>query len=193
MVPLDALAETTKPFPDRKQELYKLIERKGKGSYFSRICVLCEKKFPKDAMGNKVIFKHIIRLRREWDPSLIPKKLEMLEDGMGMYNLLAVCPFCSQFFDPDVDGGISFPKQQKGQLDDITFAEKVDQTSKKEKDRKFFDTRYPLKGDFKEDVVCNRETVKSRQGAVLVRNVTAHLNYEMELADEKRKEKENKT
>ena len=192
MVPLEALAATTKPFPDRKQELNKLIERKGKGSFFSRICALCEKKFPKDAMGNKVIFKHIIRLRREWDPSLIPKKLEMLEDGMGMYNLLAVCPFCSQFFDPDVDGGIAFPQQLISQGDDITFAEKVDQTSKKEKGKKFFDARYPLTGVFKEDFVANRETVKSRQGALLVRNVTAHLNYEMELAEEKRKEKANR-
>ena len=32
-----------------------------------------------------------------------------MENNISMYNLVYVCQFCYQFFDPDFDGGIAFP------------------------------------------------------------------------------------
>jgi hypothetical protein len=60
-------------------------------------------------MEIQVLWKHIIKLRRRWDPALVPKEIEMLENTVSMYNLVYCCIFCSQYFDPDFEGGIAEP------------------------------------------------------------------------------------
>jgi hypothetical protein len=55
----------------------------------------------------------VITLRRKWDPSLVSKELEALDQTISMYNLVHVCLFCGQFFDPDFEGGIAYPQKEK--------------------------------------------------------------------------------
>ena len=44
---------------------------------------------------------------------------------MGMYNLVPVCPFCAQFFDPDFDGGIAFPQRELKVKEDPQITDKL--------------------------------------------------------------------
>ena len=74
-----------------------------------RTCTLCSKRYSYSATNHKVLFKHIISFRRNCDPSLVSKDLQMLEQGTSMFNLMTVCGFCYQFFHPDFPGGIFFP------------------------------------------------------------------------------------
>ena len=87
-------------------------EKKKKGAFFKRICALCNVQFPKDAVSSSVIYKHIVTLRRHWDPKLVSEQVILLEQNMSMYNLVPVCVFCSQFFDPDFPGGIALPSSE---------------------------------------------------------------------------------
>lgn len=80
---------------------------------FDKTCALCVRTFPKKALEMKVLFKHVIALRRSWDPALVPKVIEALDQSITMYNLVNVCSFCSQYFDPDFEGGIAFPQRNK--------------------------------------------------------------------------------
>jgi hypothetical protein len=84
-------------------------EDTGKGAFFKKICSLCNVQFPKDAISSHVLYKHIIDLRRRWDPSLVSDKVQLLEQNMSMYNLVPVCVFCAQYFDPDFPDGIAMP------------------------------------------------------------------------------------
>ncbi len=74
-----------------------------------RICALCNKRFSHTATNNKVLFKHIVTIRRHWDPNLLSKDVQMLEQGTSMFNLVNVCVFCNQYFFPDFPNGIFFP------------------------------------------------------------------------------------
>jgi len=78
-----------------------------------RTCTLCNKRYSYGATHNKVLFKHIISIRRHWDPALVSKDIQMLEQGTSMFNLVTVCMFCNQLFHPDFAGGIFFPMQEK--------------------------------------------------------------------------------
>ena len=49
--------------------------------------------------------------RRNWDPQLVEKFNGDLSLGMSLFNLVPVCVFCSQFFDPDKDCGVSAPSK----------------------------------------------------------------------------------
>jgi hypothetical protein len=106
------------------------------------ICTLCTKKFA-CIPTFKVMFKHVVTLRKSWDPDgklgLVSKEILMLEQGTSMFNLLNICGFCSQFFDPEVDGGISYPVQNKK-------AKKTPSVSNAKglgpMQSKFFDARY---------------------------------------------------
>jgi len=80
---------------------------------FDKTCALCVRTFPKKALEMKVLFKHVIALRRSWNPSLVPKVIEALDQSITMYNLVNVCAFCSQYFDPDFEGGIAFPQRKE--------------------------------------------------------------------------------
>lgn len=99
-----------------------------KAAFFKKICALCNLQFPKDAITSSVIFKHIVDLRRRWDPLLVSDKVQILEQNMSMYNLVPVCVFCSQYFDPEYPDGIAMPLQQPPQPAKSMF-EKLQTTS----------------------------------------------------------------
>ena len=84
-----------------------------------RSCALCSFTFPRSATAQQVLWKHVITIRRRWDPDgklgLLPKELGQLEQGTSMFNLVHVCGFCHQYFDPDFEGGIAYPNQLKKQ------------------------------------------------------------------------------
>ena len=47
--------------------------------------------------------------RNSWDPSLVSPEVRLLDHTISMYNLVTVCTFCAQFFDPDFPDGIAYP------------------------------------------------------------------------------------
>lgn len=79
---------------------------------FDKTCALCVQTFPKKSLEMKVLWKHVIALRRSWNPALVPKVITALDQSITMYNLVNVCAFCAQFFDPDFPGGIAYPQQE---------------------------------------------------------------------------------
>jgi len=115
-----------------------------------RVCSLCNLKLPRSSVEIQVMWKHVIDLRKSWDRRLIPKSIEMMDQTISMFNLVRVCYFCSQFFDPDFDGGIAYPVR-----DSKAFVEKgalISINSQKLAAIKvpFYDDRYPMslqKGD----------------------------------------------
>ena len=52
-------------------------------------------------------------IRTALDPELGNKFAAHLMQGLSPFNLVYVCGFCSQFFDPDADGGVIVPNVQK--------------------------------------------------------------------------------
>lgn len=51
----------------------------------------------------------LLCFRSTWDPTLVSKDVRSLDNTISMYNLVYVCVFCAQYFDPDCPGGIAFP------------------------------------------------------------------------------------
>jgi hypothetical protein len=47
--------------------------------------------------------------RSSWDDKLVSKEIRSLDNTISMYNLMDVCLFCSQYFDPDFPDGIAYP------------------------------------------------------------------------------------
>lgn len=43
---------------------------------------------------------------------MVPKEVEALDQSITMFNLVNVCVFCAQYFDPDFEGGIAAPERQ---------------------------------------------------------------------------------
>ncbi|RYH28890.1 hypothetical protein EON65_10485 [archaeon] len=78
---------------------------------FHRVCALCELRLPRSAVEIKVLRKHIVKLRTAWDPALVSKEVRSLDNTISMYNLVYVCLFCAQFFDPDFPDGIAYPNR----------------------------------------------------------------------------------
>lgn len=76
---------------------------------FYKICALCELRLPRSSMEIKVFRKHVVKLRSSWDPKLVSKEIRSLDNTISMYNLVDVCLFCSQYFDPDFPDGIAYP------------------------------------------------------------------------------------
>ena len=108
-----------------------------------RTCTLCQKRYAYSATHFKILFKHIITLRRHWDPALVSKDVQMLEQGTSMFNLVTVCGFCNQLFDPDFAGGIFFPIRKSGKSTYVGMVPDADAGSVRE--NPFFDGRYPVK------------------------------------------------
>lgn len=50
--------------------------------------------------------------RRSWDPELVPKEIQALDQSITMFNLVKVCAFCAQYFDPEFPGGIAAPERE---------------------------------------------------------------------------------
>jgi len=186
LVDMQQLKEITTPFKDNRLNLSDVkLEGKKKG-FFVRICSLCLRKYPKRSIRTSVLLKHVITLRKSWDKSLIPDKMELLEDGMGMYNLVPVCAYCAQFFDPDWAGGIAYPMKQ------VVEEGKIGDEHKKKKPI-FYDTRFPMEGGIDQAFFSRDErALKSRAGARTVMEVTATLTRRLEEEEELRKAKEEK-
>lgn len=114
----------------------------------ARTCALCSHTFPRNATAMQVLWKHVIRIRRRWDPDgtlhLLPKDLAQLEQGTSMFNLVHVCGFCHQFFDPDFEGGIAFPSQQKKKVVAKLGVAGLPPADTPATDG-FFDDRYPIR------------------------------------------------
>jgi hypothetical protein len=53
--------------------------------------------------------KHVVKLKSSWDPKLVSKEVRQLDNTISMFNLVYVCTFCAQFFDPDFTDGIAYP------------------------------------------------------------------------------------
>jgi hypothetical protein len=142
------------------------------------VCALCTKRFPYNSTNCKVMYKHIITIRREWDPKLVPQEMETLEQGTSMFNLSNICSFCAQFFDPDVAGGISFPMK-------ATYAKKqVQYTSDPRAESlvsKFFDSRYGLDENLDPSEFLHRPaTSKFRESARFAIEVSQRIQDEKE-------------
>lgn len=88
---------------------HKHISKEMNAIDFHRVCALCEVRFPRSAVEMKVVRKHIVKLRTSWDPTLVSKEVRSLDNTISMYNLVYVCVFCAQFFDPDFPDGIAYP------------------------------------------------------------------------------------
>eukprot|EP01033_Poteriospumella_lacustris_P000816 gene816-580_t len=85
--------------------------RELKSIDFHRICALCELRLPRASVDFKVMRKHIVKLKSTWDPKLVSKEVRQLDNTISMYNLVYVCAFCAQFFDPDFPDGIAYPQR----------------------------------------------------------------------------------
>ena len=140
-----------------------------------RVCSLCNLKLPRASVEIQVMWKHVIDLRKSWDARLIPKSIEMMDQTISMFNLVRVCCFCSQYFDPDFDGGIAFPirdakpHKEGGALVSIN--------SQKGASTKipFYDSRYPMNLQTGEGSWQSR-SIASRSRARLA--VAALANYD---------------
>jgi hypothetical protein len=130
-----------------------------------RSCALCVYTFPRSATATQVMWKHVITLRRLWDPDgslgLVPKELELLEQGTSMFNLVNVCPLCYQFFDPDL-ADLAYPntlrrniKATKKSAIGLPSADTVVTDP-------FLDERYPLRDA---NLFADRSLLESRHRA----------------------------
>ena len=134
------------PTSAQKTELHSAIAASPAEEYGApKICTLCGKRFSYASMFNKVLFKHIISIRRHWDPALVSKDIQMLEQGTSMFNLVPVCMFCTQLFHPDFSGGIFFPIQEKYIEPVKSVVPDADRGPVRSTGNRFFDQRYPIK------------------------------------------------
>jgi hypothetical protein len=128
------------------------VDRGGRGKDskapdvdFYRVCALCELRLPRASMEIKVFRKHVVKLRSSWDPKLVSKEIRSLDNTISMYNLVNVCLFCSQYFDPDFPDGIAYPV--KATMEETTSVNKAlsaitSQQASSSQYVPFYDTRY---------------------------------------------------
>ena len=109
-----------------------------------RVCCLCHLKLPRASVEIQVMWKHVIDLRKTWDPKLIPKSIEMMDQTISMFNLVRVCHFCKQFFDPDFDGGIAFPIRDSKSVKQMGTLISINSQKKTSTEIPFYDSRYPM-------------------------------------------------
>lgn len=170
MSAIAAAAATKQDSPDRES---------GEFLGLPYVCGLCTKRFPYNSTNCKVMYKHIINIRRAWDPSLVPQEMESLEQGTSMFNLSNICSFCAQFFDPDVEGGISFPNKAMHKT------KKVQYTSDPKAESlvsKFFDSRFDLDSNLDPNEFLHRpSTSKFRETARFAIEVSERIQDDKEI------------
>ncbi len=143
------------------------------------VCALCTKRFPYNSTNCKVMYKHIITIRKSWDPKLVPKEIESLEQGTSMFNLSNICSFCAQFFNPDVDGGIEYPGRE------FPEEKKVHYKSNPKSETlisKFFDSKYDIRASPAE-FLQRPSTSNYRRSAKSAIEVAERLVAEREAAE----------
>jgi len=146
-----------------------------------RTCTLCSKRFAYSATHNKVLFKHIISIRRHWDPALVSKDVQMLEQGTSMFNLVTVCMFCNQLFHPDFAGGIFFPIQEKK----IAVQKPVvpDADAGAVRTSPFFDSRFPVNipvGDFFRQLATSDKRERAKTAIAVATSIKEAQRFEDE-------------
>lgn len=107
---------------------------------YTRSCMLCTQSFPKKSVENKIMMKHIITVRKALDPVLGSKFAAHLMQGLSPYNLVYICEFCFQFFDPDMPEGVCMPELQR--YNNIEEPDSLNKKVGKGMDT-YFDERYP--------------------------------------------------
>jgi hypothetical protein len=139
-----------------------------------RTCTLCQKRYAYSATNFKVLFKHVITIRRHWDPKLVSKDIEMLEQGTSMFNLVTVCGFCNQLFHPDFAGGIFFPIVSKPKYLETGKPIVPDANLGPVRQSPFFDGRFPdrrITGEvFNEMTTCNIRKL-AKTAAIVADNI----------------------
>lgn len=96
--------------------------------------------------------------RRRWDPKLVSKELDLLDQSISMFNFVRVCAFCAQFFDPDFPDGIASPRRE---LEAPTSSSAL---------FNFFDSRYPsteVAGQFMKDPRVLESRSRARRAVLL--------------------------
>jgi len=130
-----------------------------------RSCALCVYTFPRSATATQVMWKHVITLRRLWDPDgslgLVPKEVELLEQGTSMFNLVNVCPLCYQFFDPDLADS-AYPNTLKRNIKAIKKSAIGLPSADTPVTDPFLDERYPLRDA---NLFADRSMLESRHRA----------------------------
>ena len=109
----------------------------------------------------------------------MPKEIESLEQGTSMFNLSNICPFCAQFFNPDVEGGIEYPRRV---LPDSTKVQYKSNPKAETLVSKFFDSKYDIKASPAE-FMQRPSTSNYRKSAKNAIEVAERLIAEREAAD----------
>mmetsp|Transcript_23164 Transcript_23164/g.33959 ORF Transcript_23164/g.33959 Transcript_23164/m.33959 type:complete len:1078 (-) Transcript_23164:146-3379(-) len=143
---------------------------------YKKNCSLCLHRFPATSLTNKVILKHIVTLRRGWDEKLVTKFNGDLALGMSLFNLVPVCVFCSQFFDPAFEDGVTPPS--KSTVEAHVKKKKQDVMSKKQRAlTEFYDQRYSgMKGAG--DLLHAPTTLETRARARRALEIEAELKQQ---------------
>jgi hypothetical protein len=149
---------------------------------FNKQCALCDQKFPRKSMDHTVLWKHVIAIKRKWSPDLVPKEIELLDNTISMFNTVRVCVFCSQYFDPDIEGGINPPMVESPKHIDTTRPQCVRGLKQMDELVRFYDARFP---NMENAGRCLRDTtaLRSRQGArkaIEVQRMVAQAEAERE-------------
>ena len=108
------ISHTSTAMPSTHKDIAVYDECQKNDSSFKKSCALCLYKYPLTSLNNMVLLKHVVDLRRIWNPKLVTKFEGRLAEGMCLYGLVPVCNMCNQYFDPDFESGISPPSQSKG-------------------------------------------------------------------------------
>eukprot|EP00981_Chlorochromonas_danica_P004376 scaffold875_cov183-Ochromonas_danica.AAC.3 len=177
---------------------------------FHRLCALCELRFPRSAVEMQVLRKHIVTLRTSWDPNLVSKEVRSLDNTISMYNLVYVCVFCAQFFDPDFPDGIAYPTRlssrqasrvstsssleyELGSADKILGQLQSSQNVGADGMIPFYDARHqPLSIEVGE-VFKRPETVEARQRAQRAREVAEEQTEKQRMFQERQQQNEELT
>lgn len=108
--------------------------------------------------------------RNLWDPTLVEKFMGDLYLGMSLFNLVPVCIFCSQYFDPDCPDGISPPSKTQNEV-------KVSHnkySNKKDILNEYYDYRYSgMKSAG--DILHDAKTIETRERAKKVVKIQEEL------------------
>ena len=141
-----------------------------------RVCSLCNLKLPRASVEIQVMWKHVIDLRKNWDPKLIPKSIEMMDQTISMFNLVRVCNFCSQFFDPDFQGGIAFPIRDSKSVKQMGTLASINSQKKTSTEIPFYDSRYPMSLQTGETSWQTRSLASRSRARLAVAAISTHEN-----------------
>ncbi len=112
--------------------------------------------------------------RTRWDPALVPKEVRSLDNTISMYNLVCVCAFCAQYFDPEFPDGVAFPIRVPARQ---STRSKIRGSMSMESEQliPYYDNRYPPMSVDVGDFLKRPRTVESRTRARRATYVAANI------------------